>query len=148
MKWVVFAVAILCLSLSLVPGFANAQTELVPSDPTVLQNNPPDPTLSSVNPIADNSKMNIIHDGKLGISADQASNRPEDLEITRHIRRNIVKNKNLSLYGHNVKIITRDGEVVLKGPVRSLNEKQTIEDTAISVVGARNVKSELEVTAR
>src|SRR5215831_14686782 len=62
----------------------------------------------------DNTKVN-----KTGqLSADTQKNDKHDLAITRDIRRAIVADKHLSTYAHNVKVITQNGEVTLKGPVR------------------------------
>jgi len=67
-----------------------------------------------------------------------------DREITRRIRRSLVKDESLSTYAHNVKIITRDGQVTLKGPVRSVDEKRAIETKATEVAGENKVTNELE----
>ena len=53
--------------------------------------------------------------------------------------------KSLSTYARNVKIITRNGQVTLQGPVRSEAEKQMIEKKATEVAGANKVTSELDV---
>jgi hyperosmotically inducible protein len=97
---------------------------------------------------ADNSRVNRLSDGDKGLSADQQGNSKSDVEITRKIRRSITSNKALSTYAHNVKIITRDGRVVLKGPVRSEDERKIIEDSAVTVAGIENVTSGLEVKAK
>lgn len=96
----------------------------------------------------DNSRVNRLSDGDKGLSADQQGNSKSDVEITRKIRRSITSNKELSTYAHNVKIITRDGRVVLKGPVRSEAERKIIEDSAVTVAGIENVTSGLEVKAK
>ncbi|MBC7530675.1 MAG: BON domain-containing protein [Oligoflexus sp.] len=97
---------------------------------------------------ADNSKVNRLSDGDKGLSADQQGNSKSDVEMTRKIRRSITSNKNLSTYAHNIKIITRGGRVVLKGPVRSEAERKIVEDTAVTVAGIENVTSGLEVKAK
>jgi len=53
--------------------------------------------------------------------------------------------KSLSTYAHNVKIITQNGQVTLKGPVRSEGEKQAIETKATEVAGANKVTNDLNV---
>ena len=53
--------------------------------------------------------------------------------------------KSLSTYAHNVKMISQNGKVTLKGPVRSEEEKQTIEQKATEVAGAGNVTNEITV---
>lgn len=94
---------------------------------------------------ADNSRVNRVNDGDVGVTADQQGNSRADIEITRKIRKSITDNKKLSIYAHNVKIITRDGRVVLKGPVRSEAERNTIEMVAAKVAGAANVTSGIQV---
>jgi hyperosmotically inducible periplasmic protein len=71
-----------------------------------------------------------------------------DLEITRQIRKSIVDDKSLSTYAHNIKIITQDGMVNLKGPVRSAEEKTAVEAKAFEVAGKANVKSQVEVAPK
>jgi hyperosmotically inducible periplasmic protein len=75
--------------------------------------------------------------------AAQQSNQSSDIEITRNIRRAVVKDKTLSTAAHNVTIITKDGKVTLKGRVKSDAEKQTVETAATSVAGAGNVDDQL-----
>jgi len=90
---------------------------------------------------ADNTKVN-----KTGqLSADTQKNDTHDLAITRGIRRAIVADKNLSTYAHNVKVITANGEVTLKGPVRSEEERKAIEAKAVEVAGQGRVANELTV---
>ncbi|AXC16301.1 transport-associated protein (plasmid) [Acidisarcina polymorpha] len=56
--------------------------------------------------------------------------------ITKKIRQAIIADKSLSMYGHNIKIITLNGSVTLKGPVHSEDEKQSIAAKAAEVVGS------------
>jgi len=73
---------------------------------------------------------------------------PGDRETTKQIRQAIVKDKSISTYGHNVKVITQGGMVTLKGPVRSEEEKQSIEAKAKEVAGPDKVTHELEVKSK
>jgi hyperosmotically inducible protein len=93
----------------------------------------------------DNTKVNTRDQAKGAVTADQQKNNAHDLEITRKIRQSLVKDKALSRYAHNVKIITQDGHVTLKGPVRSEEEKRTIETRAVDVAGAGNVTNQMSV---
>ena len=106
----------------------------------------PPPAPAAVNPEGDNSKVNKRDDGMAEPTADQQRNTPSDVEITRKIRSALTDDKSLSTYAHNVKIITQNGQVVLKGPVRSAQEKSSVEATATRAAGTTAVKSELEVT--
>jgi|SRR5581483_7113401 len=78
-------------------------------------------------------------------TADQQKNDKTDRDLTKEIRRAIVKDKSLSTYAHNVKVISEHGTVTLKGPVRSEEEKRTVEAKAAEIAGAKNVKSEVSV---
>ena len=96
-------------------------------------------------PAPDNTKVNKRDQSKTEPTADQQKENASDLNITRRIRRAVMKDKPLSSYAHNVKIITQEGMVTLKGPVRSEEEKQAIEAKAKEVAGGDKVSSELEV---
>ena len=70
-------------------------------------------------PAPDNSKTNQRDRDKSAITADKQKMNAEDSELTKRIRSAIASDKSLSTFGHNVKIITQNGIVTLKGPVRS-----------------------------
>lgn len=74
---------------------------------------------------------------------DQNENKA-DIKVTADIRKRIVDTK-MSVNAQNVKVITQDGKVTLRGPVKTQQEKQTIEEIAVNVAGADNVESHLEV---
>jgi osmotically-inducible protein OsmY len=78
-------------------------------------------------------------------TADQQSNDKSDVGITKQIRHAITSDKKLSTSAHNVKVITEQGHVTLRGPVRSESEKQQIEAKAVAVAGSGNVKNEISV---
>jgi len=95
----------------------------------------------------DNTKVNQRdRDGAKPTPDKQVGNR-SDTETTRLIRKAITADKQLSTYAHNVKIITKDGMVTLRGPVRSEQEKQTVETKATEVAGKDHVKSEIQIAA-
>jgi osmotically-inducible protein OsmY len=96
-------------------------------------------------PAPDNTKTNQRDRSKAEPTADQAKNSSSDREIMQKIRKSVVSDKSLSTYAHNVKIISQHGKVTLKGPVRSEEEKQSIEAKAAEVAGAENVTNELTV---
>lgn len=79
-------------------------------------------------------------------TADQQKSNKSDLELAQQIRRSVFSDKVLSTAAHNVKIISRDGTVTLRGNVNSPEEKKAIEDKAIEVAGTGKVTSELTVT--
>jgi osmotically-inducible protein OsmY len=89
----------------------------------------------------DNSARNKHHD----TTADQQKDNRSDRDITQQIRRAIVSDRSLSTYGHNVKVITEDGAVTLKGPVHSEEEKRAIGEKAAEVAGHDKVTNELTI---
>jgi hypothetical protein len=68
-----------------------------------------------------------------------------DLDITQKIRQAVMKDSSLSFTSKNVKIITRDGKVTLRGTVPTYEERLAIENAARNVAGQTHVTSELEV---
>jgi hyperosmotically inducible periplasmic protein len=93
----------------------------------------------------DNTKQNQADRDPSSPTADQQKMNNADRDITKKIRMAVHNDKSLSTYAHNVKIITQDGRVTLKGPVRSDDEKSNIENKATAVAGAGNVTDLLEV---
>ena len=93
----------------------------------------------------DNTKANTRDRGAAAKTADQQSNSKADLDLTQKIRRAIVADKALSTYAHNVKVITREGHVTLKGPVQTLDEKSAVEARAAEIAGAGKVTNQISV---
>lgn len=79
------------------------------------------------------------------VTADNQSFHKSDRGITAQIRRDLMADKALSTYAHNVKIITRRGAVTLKGPVHSEEEKQAVVARATNVAGQDKVTDQLTV---
>jgi hyperosmotically inducible protein len=80
-----------------------------------------------------------------GTTADQQNNNPADRELAQKIRQSITNDKSLSTDAHNVKVIVRNGNVILKGPVQTEDEKKNIVDKATDLAGADNVTNKLTV---
>ncbi len=112
---------VFCASLMAVPMPGSQDPQQTPPDNT-KQNK------DQTNPTADQQKMN-----------------PADRAITQKIRKAIHEDSTLSTYGHNIKIISQDGKVTLRGPVRSEEEKSNIEAKAVAVAGQGNVSDQLEI---
>jgi osmotically-inducible protein OsmY len=93
----------------------------------------------------DNTAVNKQDRAASKPTADQAKNNTSDREIARHIRQDVVHDKSLSTYGHNVKIIAKSGKVTLRGPVHSEDEKRAIEEHARKYAGDGNVTNEVTV---
>jgi hyperosmotically inducible periplasmic protein len=90
----------------------------------------------------DNTKKNK---DQTSPTADQQKMNASDREITQKIRKAIHEDTSLSTYAHNIKIITQDGKVALRGPVRSEEEKTNLAAKAVNVAGQGNVTDQLEV---
>lgn len=94
----------------------------------------------------DNTKMNQGDGSKTAMTADKQKMNSSDQALTRQIRKAVIDDKSLSTYAHNVKIISRDGKVTLRGPVRSDEEKQAIASLAAQAAGdPNNVDNQLTV---
>jgi hyperosmotically inducible protein len=70
----------------------------------------------------------------------------DSIKTTADIRKQVVAQSDFSIAAKNVKIITADGKVTLRGPVKTQSERDTIEKIARDVAGKENVDSQLEVT--
>jgi hyperosmotically inducible periplasmic protein len=84
----------------------------------------------------DNTKVNKRDRDRSEPTADQQKGNVSDRDMTKKIRQSIIADKSLSTYAHNVKVISQNGVVTLKGPVRSEDEKKAIESKAMEVVGS------------
>jgi hyperosmotically inducible periplasmic protein len=106
---------------------------------------PSDDMPSTDKSAADNSAQNARdRDGASMTPMDQ-SNKPEDVDLTRRVRQAVESDSNLSIDAKNVKIITVDGVVWLRGPVKSAQEKAEIARAALDVAGADKVHDEIQV---
>lgn len=94
----------------------------------------------------DNTKTNQRDRSKDEPTADQQKENDTDRELARKVRKSVVSDKSLSTYAHNIKIVAQNGMVTLRGPVRSEEEKQAVEEKAAEAAGGSDhVKSEIEV---
>jgi hyperosmotically inducible periplasmic protein len=82
--------------------------------------------------------------GETKTSGDQ-SNSSADLKITQDIRRAIMKDSELSTSAKNIKIITDNGQVTLRGPVKNAQEKAKIDQLAKSAAGGAKIDDQLDV---
>ncbi len=94
----------------------------------------------------DNTKVNKGDGAKGAVTADKQKNDAGDRQLTQNIRKSLMADKALSTYAHNVKVISQDGKVTLRGPVRSEEEKRTVASMAADAAGgATNVNDQMEV---
>jgi len=93
----------------------------------------------------DNTKVNTRDRAKGAVTADQQKENAGDRELTRKIRQSLINDKTLSTYAHNVKVIAQGGQVTLKGPVRTDEEKRSVEAKATEVAGSGHVTNQMSV---
>jgi hyperosmotically inducible periplasmic protein len=89
--------------------------------------------------------MALPDDASPAAQANSVPTKNADRRLTQQIRHLLMADKTLSTYAHNVKILVHDGQVTLRGPVRSDAEKHAVEDKAKQLAGAGNVTNDLTV---
>ena len=94
------------------------------------------PMPQSDQPKADNTKVNKRDRNQGEVTADNQKMNAADRTLTAKIRKSVMADKSLSTYAHNVKIISQDGQVTLKGPVKSDDEKRSVVAKAVTVAGS------------
>jgi osmotically-inducible protein OsmY len=93
----------------------------------------------------DNTKVNQRDKNPSEVTADDQKMNAADRDLTAKIRKAVMADKSLSTYAHNIKIISQDGQVTLKGPVRSDAEVKALMAKATEAAGPNKVVNELEV---
>jgi hypothetical protein len=93
----------------------------------------------------DNTARNVRDRDNNTLTPLDQGNSKADVATTAQIRKEIIAGKNLSVNAKNVKIITKDGQVTLRGPVNSAEEKRLIGEIAARVAPSGNVNNQLEV---
>lgn len=94
---------------------------------------------------ADNSRQNREDGNKDALTADKQGNSAADINTTKEIRQSVERGDNLSTMAKNVKIITLNGMVTLRGPVRTEAEKDSIQQIAEKIAGDSKVSNQLEI---
>ena len=95
----------------------------------------------------DNSGRNVRDRNDQNKTTGDQSENEADRTITQNIRQAVTADDSLSTNAKNVKIITNDGTVTLRGPVKSEKEKAEIEAKAKQVAGVKRVDNQLEVAS-
>jgi hyperosmotically inducible periplasmic protein len=93
---------------------------------------------------SDNSAINQRDQSDTAKTPLDQNENQKDIDITANIRKQVVDTK-MSVNAQNVKIVTQDGKVTLRGPVATAEEKSTIESIARNVAGESNIDSQLDV---
>ena len=98
-------------------------------------------------PAAENTERNVIDKDNTTLTPEDQKETESDIKITAAIRQAVVKNKSLSVNAQNVKIITRNGTVTLRGPVENKKESKKIKKIAKHTPGVLKVENQLEIKA-
>jgi len=93
----------------------------------------------------DNTARNVRDRNDQNLTPFDQGNSKADVDTTAQIRKEIRAGTGMSVNAQNVKIITRDGQVTLRGPVNDAQEKRRIGDIAERSPNTRSVDNQLEV---
>ena len=93
----------------------------------------------------DNTARNVRDRNNSTLTPLDQGNTQADVDTTAQIRKEIIAGKNMSVNARNVKIITKDGQVTLRGPVNTAEEKRLIGEIADRIAHSGNVDNQLEV---
>jgi len=94
---------------------------------------------------ADNTAKNVRDRGDHTATPMDQGGSEGDRTITAEIRKQITGDDALSMNAKNVKVITQDGVVTLRGPVKTATEKTTVAGIARKAPGVKRVDDQLEV---
>lgn len=94
---------------------------------------------------ADNTNNNTRDRDDTRLTPMDQGSSDSDLEITQAIRKTVVDLDDLSINAQNVKIITLNGVVTLRGPVGTAEERTLIANIAERTVGVVRVDNQLEI---
>lgn len=94
---------------------------------------------------ADNTAINKRDRSSETTTSGDQSNSSADLKVTQDIRRALMKDGELSMTAKNIKIVTAGGQVTLRGPVKTAQEKTKIAQIAKSAAGGAQIVDQLDV---
>ena len=124
---------ILAACLILTPYLATAASEPAATEKPMVRDG--DPSNTGIN--------KRDRDDKTLTPMDQMNN-PSDLKITQEIRQALMKGE-FSMDAKNIKVITRDGTVTLRGPVETAAEREKISALVKAMPGIKSIDNQLEV---
>lgn len=105
----------------------------------------PQSASAQIVPPADNTKSNQTDASNREVTADTQKENDTDRALVQRIRKSLMADKDLSMYAHNVKVISVNGQVTLNGVVRSDDEKSKVAGLAEEVAGKQHVVDDLKV---
>ena len=95
---------------------------------------------------ADNSRLNVRDRDSRTLTPLDQGNSQTDVDTTAQIRKEIMADSDMTTNAKNVKIITLNGDVTLRGPVNTADEKSRIAAIADRIASANNVDNQLDVS--
>ena len=101
------------------------------------------PAFSADNSAPDNTRHNKVENKSA--TAENQGNDKADIKLSAALRRKIMHKKGLSTDAQNIKIISENGSLILRGPVKTEAEKQIIDGLAKECCTSVSYKNELEV---
>jgi hyperosmotically inducible periplasmic protein len=104
-------------------------------------------TSGSAKVAADNTGKNERDQRVAALTPGDQGGSEADRTVTQHVRQGVVDDGTLSMTAKNVKIITVDGVVTLRGPVNSAAEKSQVASIAQRVAGVTRVDDKLEIVS-
>jgi len=93
----------------------------------------------------DNTKVNERDTNQAAPTPGDQRENESDLKITQNVRKAVMADGSLSFTAKNVKIITQNGKVTLRGPVKTAEERAAIESAARKIAGVNQVDNQIEV---
>jgi osmotically-inducible protein OsmY len=94
---------------------------------------------------ADNTGKNVRDRSDATVTPMDQSENEADRTLTQQVRQAVVDDDSLSTNGKNVKIVTLNGTVTLRGPVKNDDERNRIVMKAQQIAGEKNVNNQLEI---
>ncbi len=92
----------------------------------------------------ENTELNVRDQNNATLTPEDQKETEGDIKITTDIRQAVIRDKSLSINAQNIKIITRNAVVTLRGSVETKNESQKIHDIAVQTPGVLKVDNQLE----
>lgn len=136
MSWMI-TLASACASAAEHPTVSTTGTNAVPVTQGQITDQP--------SPNADNTDINKRDKAGNTKTPEKQSNRTQDRRLLAAVRRAVVDDKSLSTTAHNAKILVQGGQVTLRGPVASEEEKAKVERLVKGVKGVKTVDNRLDI---
>lgn len=145
MKPALSRVIVFALAAGMAAAAPLAAAQQTSTQQTPAQQLPGSTPAGVTSPSATDTRMNKRDRNDMSPTSGSQSNARGDIKVTAGVRKAIVHDDSLSMDAHNIKIITRKGVVVLRGPVKSAQEKTRIGQLAAGVQGVARVDNQLDI---